>query len=368
VVPGDVPGRGNAKGRGGMEAVVQKISAALGVQQREEDHDEDINLPLKPSRRVAQDGSRGGAGREAAASPLAGTAMTVCFVTFALLFGAFMAFSAQAAWSADGFSGLFVPSSVVADQQQQSADWGKISKARGQGAQGAQGTQGTQLTAAEREIAHLRRELEQAKHRTLAHHPREGGKARRAERGRRVTQHAEHDDGGARHAGRGDKNKDGWRDKWGHGDYASEVERKEREEERSIRRKLAKDDTDSEKVEEAGLDKAHVKDLNRQKAAISRQDELARKQGAADYRRRAREVDSLMPDDANCPGPGCLTDSGPSTGGPTHVSVLHRHAPWQKHYPGSNTIFTVTSSCIVIDISIPIKSDFTNIYTRWTMS
>lgn len=41
--------RGNAKGRGGMEAMVQKISAALGVQQREEDHDEDINLPLKPS-------------------------------------------------------------------------------------------------------------------------------------------------------------------------------------------------------------------------------------------------------------------------------------------------------------------------------
>jgi hypothetical protein len=42
--------------------MVQKISAALGVQQREEDHDEDINLPLKPSRRGAQDGSRGGAG------------------------------------------------------------------------------------------------------------------------------------------------------------------------------------------------------------------------------------------------------------------------------------------------------------------
>ena len=336
-----VAGRGNAKGRGGMEAMVQKISAALGVQQREEDQDEDINLPLKPSRRGAQDGSRGGAGREAATSPLVGTAMTVCLVTFALLFGAFMAFSAQAAWTADGFSGLFVPSTVVADQQQQSADWGKISKARGQGAQGAQGTQGTQLTAAEREIAHLRRELEQAKHRTLAHHPREGGKARRAERGRREMQHAKHGDGGARRAGRGDKNKDGWRDKWGHGDYASEVERKEREEERSIRRKLAKDDTDSEKVEEAGLDKAHVKDLNRQKAAISRQDELARKQGTADYRRRAREVDSLMPDDANCPGPGCLTDSGPSTGGPTHVSVLHRHAPWQKHYPGSNTIIII---------------------------
>jgi hypothetical protein len=89
-----------------MEAMVQKISAALGVQQREEDQDEDINLPLKPSRRGAQDGSRGGAGREAATSPLVGTAMTVCLVTFALLFGAFMAFSAQAAWTADGFSGL----------------------------------------------------------------------------------------------------------------------------------------------------------------------------------------------------------------------------------------------------------------------
>ena len=39
-----------------------------------------------------------------------------------------------------------------------------------------------------------------------------------------------------------------WRDKWGHGDYASEVARKERAEEEHIRKKLAKDDTDSEKV------------------------------------------------------------------------------------------------------------------------
>jgi len=296
-----------------MEAVVGKISAALGVQQeRDDDHDEDINLPLKPSKR----GARDGAARGTAASPLVGTAMTVCLVTFALLFGAFVAFSAtystaQAAWSADGFSGLFGPSStVVADQQQQSADWGKISKARTQGAQGARGARGaraTQLTAAQKEIAQLKRELQQAK---------------------------QHREGGARRAGRGDRNKDGWRDKWGHGDYASEVERKERAEEQSINRKLAKDDTDSEKVEEAGLDKAHVKDLNRQKAAISRQDELARKQGAADYRRRAREVDRLMPDDSNCPGPGCLTTSGPSSDGPSHIRELHRHAPWQKHYPG----------------------------------
>lgn len=164
------------------------------------------------------------------------------------------------------------------------------------------------LSAAQREIAQLQHQLQAAK----AAEKGGGGK-----RGRSVQ-----------------RNKDGWRDKWGHGDYASEVARKERAEEEHIRKKLAKDDTDSEKVEEAGLDKKHIKDLNRQKAAITRQDQMAKKLGAIDYKRREKEVDSLMPDDSDCPGPACLTDSGPQNGdGPTSIKVVHAHKPWQKHYP-----------------------------------
>ena len=290
-----------------METVAESISKALGMGQEHDDNDEDINVPLKPSKRGAKSGSRSSSLREAATSPLAGTATTVCLVTFALLFGAFIAFSAtystaQAAWSADGLAGLFRTSStVVADRKQQSADWNKISQAAPDG----KGPRGGRLTAAQKEIAQLKREL----------------------------QHAKLREGGGRRGRNGDRNKDGWRDKWDHGDYASEVRRKEQQEEQNIRKKLAKDDTDSEKVEEAGLDKAHIKDLNRQKAAISRQDKLARTQGAADYRRREKEVENLMPDDSNCPGPACLINSGPSSHGPRKISVLHQHAPWQKHYP-----------------------------------
>jgi hypothetical protein len=281
-----------------MDGVAERITQALGVSQHDDDDDDDdVNIPLRASKRRSRAPSREG-------SSLAGTVLTFCLMAFALLFGVFMSFSAtystaQMAWLGDSSD-----SKVAADNMEQLADWKKSSTPR------------AQLTAAEREIADLKRKLRQAQ---LTGSERKG---------------AQSQSGGGRHGRRHSKTMGGWRDQWGHGDYAAEVERKERQEEDHIDRKLAKEDSDSDKVEEAGLDKAHIADLKRQKAAIFRQDRMAKKLGAADYKKREEEVDSLMPNDANCPGPACLTDSGSNAGGPHSITVVHRHAPWQKHYPG----------------------------------
>ena len=281
-----------------MDEVAERITQALGVGQGGGDDDEDINMPLKATK------PGGAPSRRPEPGPSAGTAVTVCLVTFALLFGAFVSFTAtvstaQLAWDAHGYAS----GKVAANEMQQQADWSKSLQARGQA-----------LTEAQGEIAQLKRELRQAQ---LARAVAPPARSQRA--------------GGARRSDR--RHPVGWRDHWGHEDYATEVQRKERQEEKHIKSKLAKEDRDTDKVEEAGLDKAHIKELNRQKAAISRQDNMARKLGKQDYNRREKEVDSLIPDDANCPGPACLTNVGPKSGGPRAIKMLHKHAPWQRHYP-----------------------------------
>jgi len=122
-------------------------------------------------------------------------------------------------------------------------------------------------------------------------------------------------------------------DPWGHEDYVDEVEKKEKAEEDSIKRKLLKEDKDSLHLDSEGLDKKHRNLLRAEKKAIDMQNAYARKAAAQDYSRRQKEIDEIMPSDIDCPGPNCLT-AGQQKLSPRRYKLIHKHPPWHKKYPG----------------------------------
>jgi hypothetical protein len=129
--------------------------------------------------------------------------LQVCLGTFTVLFGASVAFgatytTAQSAWAADAFGGVFTSSQVAADRRQQSADWVKITTTSRTTSRKQREPHA--LTEAQTEIEQLKRELKQVESAQKAMH--EGGRA--GTRGSKQSNDQEKTKG---------RNKDGWRDR-----------------------------------------------------------------------------------------------------------------------------------------------------------
>ena len=106
--------------------------------------------------------------------------------------------TAQSAWAADAFGGVFTSSQVAADRRQQSADWVKITTTSRTTSRKQREPHA--LTEAQTEIEQLKLELKQVESAQKAMH--EGGRA--GTRGSKQSNDQEKTKG---------RNKDGWRDR-----------------------------------------------------------------------------------------------------------------------------------------------------------